>query len=45
VKKLYIDLNGKLISDGKIKQLKKVGSVLNIEAIIIENYNFDVNTA
>lgn len=45
VTKLYIDLNGKLITDGKIKQMKKFSSVLNIEPIIINNYNFDINTA
>lgn len=43
--KLYTDLNGKLITDGKIKQMKNFSSILNIEPIIINNYNFDIHTA
>ena len=45
ITKLYIDLNGKLITDGKIKQLKNFSAVLNIEPIIVDNYNFDITTA
>jgi hypothetical protein len=45
ITKLYIDLNGKLITDGKIKQLKNFSAVLNIEPIIVDNYNFDMTTA
>ena len=45
ITKLYSDLNGKLITDGKLKQMKNFSSVLNIEPIIVNNYNFDINTA
>lgn len=43
--KLYSDLNGKLITDRKIKQMKKFSSILNIEPIIVEDYHFYMNTA
>lgn len=44
IEKLYNDLNGKLITDGKKEQMKKFSSVFNIEPVIVENYNFNVNT-
>jgi hypothetical protein len=41
VEKLYNDLNGKLITDGKNIQLFKMGTNLNIKPILIENYEFE----
>jgi len=45
IEKLYIDLNGKLITDSKKKQLKNFSTILNIEPILVENYDFDINNA
>jgi hypothetical protein len=42
--KLYKDLNGKLITDGKKEQLIKMGSVLNVEPILINDYNFNLDS-
>jgi len=44
IEKLYNDLNGKLITDNKIKQMKNFSSVLFIKSIMVENYNFNINT-
>jgi hypothetical protein len=41
---LYNDLNGKLITDNKKEQLKKFSTILNIEPILVENYDFDIKT-
>jgi hypothetical protein len=45
VEKVYKDLNGKLITDGKKVQLFKMGTFLNIKPIIIENYKFKLDSA
>jgi len=43
--RLYNDINGKLISDGKQIQLVNVGKALNIEPNLVKNYKFDLNSA
>jgi hypothetical protein len=43
--KIYTDINGKLITDGKQIQLLKMGKVLNIEPNLVNNYKFDLNSA
>ena len=45
VEKLYKDLNSKLITDGKKIQLIKMGKILNIEPVIIDNYDFKLDSA
>jgi hypothetical protein len=45
VEKLYKDLNSKLITDGKKTQLIKMGKILNIEPVIIDNYDFKLDSA
>jgi hypothetical protein len=45
VEKLYKDINGKLITDGKKVQLLKMGTFLNIKPVIIENYKFELDSA
>ena len=45
VEKLYKDLNGKLVTDGKKVQLMKMGINLSIKPIIIKNYEFELDSA
>jgi len=43
--KMYKDLDGKLITDGKKIPLLKMGAYLYIKPLVVENYEFELNSA
>jgi len=42
---MYKDLDGKLITDGKKIPLLKMGAYLYIKPLVVENYEFELNSA